>query len=577
MITNNYPSGLNKDDALKPMAEAIEEFFLTDYCEEEDKDNAPLHSSMTPMSTAKKHRKDRSKGSGLLAEIGGLFGDNKKEKDKQRATESVGVTFASPPVVPRTKKTRRSIAVRTEEEEELKSSLPTLDADDDDEDKKGSITSPTKKVTTITPAPAVTAPPAAPFSAFFANNPYAVVVAVAIVLGVLRRAQFTSVTLDSDVAMLISFACFCFGLNWPRPAPPPVVVRKPVTAKAKAAARRRTIMAASRAAAPTPTNRQLLRASMMTSPTVAEAAQSVRQMDELGVLDEEGEEEEEEGPLIKSPMDTYPEGAPLGEYFNCVSEPDCETFHIRGPNYFSDKIKVPSEPFLFRCRGVDLFLTDDPPENVGRNPGCMGGHLRDVPTFIINFRLPWGVLIFYSEIPEKFVPFMRSCYDPFFDEKLPSLDDMTPGERTLARWLEGDEEYKNNRLKIVPVAVVAPWLVKSVVGGKPAIVGTKMPIQYVYGPRVGDKAEYLEADLDIVASAVARKICSVVVNATQGLTLDLGFEIESQTEDELPEQMLLATRLHGIDPISAPSLPPMKDMFMVDDDVPIIVNEGPKQ
>lgn len=83
----------------------------------------------------------------------------------------------------------------------------------------------------------------------------------------------------------------------------------------------------------------------------------------------------------------------------------------------------------------------------------MGARLRDVPTFIINFRLPWGVLVFYSEIPEKFLPFLRSCYDPFFDGEAPSLDGMSAGDRTLARFLMGDEDRKNKTLKIVPVVV----------------------------------------------------------------------------------------------------------------------------
>jgi hypothetical protein len=45
---------------------------------------------------------------------------------------------------------------------------------------------------------------------------------------------------------------------------------------------------------------------------------------------------------------------------NCWSEPPVSIFHVRGPVYFSDKKKVPSEKYLMPARGADLFLTEKP-------------------------------------------------------------------------------------------------------------------------------------------------------------------------------------------------------------------------
>jgi hypothetical protein len=193
----------------------------------------------------------------------------------------------------------------------------------------------------------------------------------------------------------------------------------------------------------------------------------------------------------------------------------------------------------------------------------MGGQLRDKPTFIINFRLPWGVLLAYFEIPERFLPFVQAGHEPDFDKStLPSLDDMPPSDRGVARFLQGTQEHKNSTLKIIPVIVEGPWVVKSVVGGKPAIIGNKLPVTYWYQKSEDGKACYLEADLDIVASSAARGILSVTRTYTQVLTMDLGFVVQGNTEDELPEQMLVGARLHGIDPLTAPPYPPSKDMFM---------------
>ena len=137
-----------------------------------------------------------------------------------------------------------------------------------------------------------------------------------------------------------------------------------------------------------------------------------------------------------------------------------------------------------------------------------------------------------------------------------------------------DDTSRNKVLKLVPSVVKGPWIVERVVGGKPVIVGNKLPVSYTYyqhqhqqyQPAAANNIEsgggggnqtYLEVDLDIVSSATARRILSIVKNYTRGLVLDLGFVIEGQQEDELPEQMLGAIRFHGIDPITAPHYPIM--------------------
>merc|ERR1740124_154634 len=114
------------------------------------------------------------------------------------------------------------------------------------------------------------------------------------------------------------------------------------------------------------------------------------------------------------------------------------------------------------------------------------------------------------------------------------LDSMTPSERCVANFLRADDATKNNLLKIVPVVVEGPWIVRSVVSGKPAIIGQKLPVTYIYDPppptaNSTSSCCYLELDLDVVSSAAARSILSVVRGYTQDLTMDLGFVIQGNT------------------------------------------------
>ena len=68
--------------------------------------------------------------------------------------------------------------------------------------------------------------------------------------------------------------------------------------------------------------------------------------------------------------------------------------------------------------------------------------------------------------------------------------------------------------------------------------------------------------MDVAASSAARRIVSVARSATTELTVDIGFVIQAELEDELPEQMLFSARLHGLDPVNCPNLPPMKNIFI---------------
>ena len=250
---------------------------------------------------------------------------------------------------------------------------------------------------------------------------------------------------------------------------------------------------------------------------------------------------------------------------HCWSEPPYAKFNIRGKTYLRDKkpVKIPSGPFLFRAIGADLILT-----NTSSGPGTkiatnystiLGGHLRSRPTFVINFVCPWGLIVCYYEIPEFYLPYLWVTEESRASLRA-SIPSLKPHERAMARFLLGTKEERDSTLKLIPVAVEGPLVVKKLVKGKPAVIGKRLPTRYTYLPADESKGwkDCFEVDLDVNdTDSVGKTACSMTRRYTTRVTVDLGFVIEGRVEDELPEQMLGCVRLHQMDPLMAPTLPPL--------------------
>ena len=571
----------SSDIFIHQVTKAIQTFFLTDHCmlDEINKGDDPNFLGDRASETAESMKNP------ILNPLAGLLNildkkdkpatggnDTKATPGKDDAARSAATPSIGDPalhleptqqtaenktqvtqVVPLTRRERRSVLMRAHDAIELQNSgnETNFELDDNSLDEMDAMGSTTTTITTSQPTLLGTV------AALWHNNsqkPWFRVALVGTALVLLSRAAEIRIYLDADWGLLLLFAAYCLGLHTPREVP-------------------KTTTKATRPILPDRSGRKLLRRTMMSSSPKLEVVGSRTQIvdvsgpataayeSSLGFeygddLTEDQPLEDEEAP--GTAMSEFPEGAELGSLTNCWGKSKAADFMIRGTNYLQDKKKIPSNDFLFQMRGAELFLTDTCPENVGNNSGMLNGRVRELPTFLINFRLPWGILVLYYEIPQKFIPYLRACYEKDGIDKSKLQDDMknmTPGERCACRFLMNDDSYKNKCFKIVPVVVKGPWVVRQVVGGKPALIGNKLPIDYVYQPPEDGKALYLEADLDIAASSAARGILSVTRAYTQILTLDLGFVVQGNLQDELPEQMLVGCRLHGVDPLTALSYP----------------------
>lgn len=179
---------------------------------------------------------------------------------------------------------------------------------------------------------------------------------------------------------------------------------------------------------------------------------------------------------------------------------------------------------------------------------------------MIRLVFPWGILNQYYEVPPKLVPFMNAG-PTYMDDNHPGMKGLSNSEKALAKWLAGDTDYRNARLKLIAFVPEGPWIVRNMVTGRPAIIGKKLPVKYSFCPSDPKKKrhEFLQVDLDVNSSKpTAKKIVSVCRRYMSSLGVDIGFLIEGKSKSELPEEMFGAIRLHQADPSLSHTLKPSK-------------------
>jgi hypothetical protein len=262
-------------------------------------------------------------------------------------------------------------------------------------------------------------------------------------------------------------------------------------------------------------------------------------VDELNLDSDEGltlpeTESVHEPPVLSSPLPKFPENNGA----SCWSKPDHNIFMVRSRSYLSDRMKTPSAPSMFECRGVDIWLTDNAERNISRHPSMLGGKLHKEDTFIVNFLLPFANLVAYFSVKPV--------------EQMP---------RNVARvwqaFVKGDQEYRDAKLKLLPVVVDGPWIVKKAVGPgtSPAMLGKDLPLQYFFTEPTETKKGVYEVDVLVTASRLARGILNVVKSHTQSLTIAFAFIIEASEQIDLPEQVLCSFQVHSLHLEDCPCLP----------------------
>ncbi|CAL5001903.1 unnamed protein product [Urochloa decumbens] len=216
---------------------------------------------------------------------------------------------------------------------------------------------------------------------------------------------------------------------------------------------------------------------------------------------------------------------------NSWSAPGGEKFMIRGKTYLTDYTKVVGGDPLLKLIAVDWFKVDERFDSVALHPKSLvqSEAAKKIPfILVINLQVPakpnYNLVMYYAA------------------ERPVNKDSL------LGRFIDGTDTFRDARFKLIPSIVEGYWMVKRAVGTKACLLGKAVTCNYLR------QDNFLEIDVDIGSSSVARSIIGLVLGYVTSIVVDLAILIEAKEEKELPEYILGTVRLNRVNPDSAISI-----------------------
>ncbi|KAG8390615.1 hypothetical protein BUALT_Bualt01G0101900 [Buddleja alternifolia] len=204
---------------------------------------------------------------------------------------------------------------------------------------------------------------------------------------------------------------------------------------------------------------------------------------------------------------------------------DPSSFLIRGNNYLEDNQKIKAKGTLMQMVAADWLRSDKREDDLAGRYGSIvqkyaarGGQEL---FFVINIQVPGATM-----------------YNLALYYMLKTPLDETP---LLERFVNGDDAFRNSRFKLIPYISKGSWIVKQSVGKKACLVGQALEVNYFRGKN------YLELDVDVGSSTVARGVVNLVLGYLNNLVIEMAFLIQGNTSEELPEFLLGTCRLNHLD------------------------------
>ncbi|XP_071696708.1 protein ENHANCED DISEASE RESISTANCE 2-like isoform X2 [Rutidosis leptorrhynchoides] len=208
---------------------------------------------------------------------------------------------------------------------------------------------------------------------------------------------------------------------------------------------------------------------------------------------------------------------------NCWSSPSGAGFKIRGKTYLKDSAKVAGGDPLLKLIAVDWFKLETSRSQVALHP-------KSLVQSEAGKKLPF-ILLVNLQVPAK----PNYCLVLYY-----AADRPVNKNSLLGKFVDGSDAFRDARFKLIPSIVQGYWMVKRAVGTKACLLGKAVTCNYLR------QDNFLEIDVDIGSSSVARSVIGLVLGYVTSLVVDLAILIEGREEKELPEYILGTVRLNKV-------------------------------
>ncbi|VAI81440.1 unnamed protein product [Triticum turgidum subsp. durum] len=247
---------------------------------------------------------------------------------------------------------------------------------------------------------------------------------------------------------------------------------------------------------------------------------------------------------------------------DCWRISDGNNFRVRSKNFIYDKSKVPAGKPLMELVAVDWFKDVKRMDHVAKRKGCAVQVAAEKGLFSLAINLQGtkgSAYCIYSCLNAvRWIKFDIVCHiievpgTTNYSMVFYFVSKKLIPNSLLQRFVDGDDEFRNSRFKLIPSVPKGSWIVRQSVGSTPCLLGKAVDITYIRG------ANYLEIDVDIGSSTVANGVLGLVCGVITTLVVDMAFLVQGHTYEELPERLIGAVRMSHIE-LSSAIVPVLED------------------